>query len=146
MFWHLPSAWAHSHEDAEASAGPKLENLLAATLEGVEGNDVVVSRVTLPAHTALPKHWHPGEEFAYVIEGEVTLYGWEVQAVAPKSVTRIKNRSLRVFDFTAIPDLTNSWKCNTKIGPVHKDSTGIIFLFGQLKESRTQLQKFRSTD
>jgi quercetin dioxygenase-like cupin family protein len=34
----------------------------------------VVSRVSLPPHTALPKHWHPGEEFAYVLEGSVTLW------------------------------------------------------------------------
>ena len=28
----------------------------------------------IPANTSLPKHWHPGEEFAYVIEGSVTLW------------------------------------------------------------------------
>ena len=54
--------------------GLKLENLLKAKLEGVAGTEVVVSKVQIPANTSLPKHWHPGEEFAYVIEGSVTLW------------------------------------------------------------------------
>ena len=33
-----------------------------------------MSRVEIPANTSLPKHWHPGEEFAYVLEGSVTLW------------------------------------------------------------------------
>ena len=52
----------------------KLENLLSTPLEGVQGTEVIVSRVTIPANTTLPKHWHPGEEFAYIIEGSVTLW------------------------------------------------------------------------
>jgi len=57
----------------EAAAGPgvKLESLLTAQLEGVEGTEVIVSRVVLPPDTGLPRHWHPGEEFAYVLEGSV---------------------------------------------------------------------------
>ncbi len=52
----------------------KLENLLSAQLEGVTGTEVIVSRVTIPANTSLPKHWHPGEEFAYILEGSVVLW------------------------------------------------------------------------
>ena len=63
---------AHTH--AKAPAGVKLENLMKEVLERVEGTEVIVSRVTIPPNTALPKHWHPGEEFAYVIEGTVTLW------------------------------------------------------------------------
>lgn len=51
-----------------------LNNLLSAELEGVEGTEVIVSHVTIPPNTSLPKHWHPGEEFAYVLEGSVTLW------------------------------------------------------------------------
>ena len=53
--------------------GLKLENLLSSKLEGVPGTEVIVSRVDVPPDTSLPKHWHPGEEFAYVLEGSVTL-------------------------------------------------------------------------
>ena len=40
---------------------------------GVEGKEIIVSRVSFPPHTELPWHWHPGEEFFYVIEGSITL-------------------------------------------------------------------------
>jgi quercetin dioxygenase-like cupin family protein len=52
----------------------KLEDLMTSRLEGVENTEVVVSRVTIPPNTSLPKHWHPGEEFAYVLEGTVILW------------------------------------------------------------------------
>ncbi|WP_241905702.1 cupin domain-containing protein [Vibrio breoganii] len=52
----------------------KSETLLSSLLEGAPGTEVIVSRVTIPPNTSLPKHWHPGEEFAYIIEGSVTLW------------------------------------------------------------------------
>ena len=66
---------ALSHrDDSNAKPGPKLETLLKAELEGVDNTEVIVSRVTIPPNTTLPKHWHPGEEFAYILEGSVTLW------------------------------------------------------------------------
>lgn len=55
-------------------SGPKLETLMKAVLEGVDGTEVIISRVTLPPNTSLPKHWHPGEEFGYILEGSVVLW------------------------------------------------------------------------
>jgi len=52
----------------------KLENLLSTPLAGVNGTEVIVSRVAIPANTTLAKHWHPGEEFAYILEGSVVLW------------------------------------------------------------------------
>ena len=59
----------------ELSAAPELmlETLLSTQLDGVEGTEVIVSRVLMPPNTALPKHWHPGEEFAYVLDGSTIL-------------------------------------------------------------------------
>lgn len=54
--------------------GPRVENLLKAKLEAVAGTEVLLSKVQIPANTSLPEHWHPGEEFAYVMEGSVTLW------------------------------------------------------------------------
>lgn len=59
---------------AGGNQGLKLENLLTSRLEGAEGIEVIVSHVTIPANTSLPKHWHPGEEFAYILEGSVVLW------------------------------------------------------------------------
>ena len=56
-----------------ASGPPKLETLMRSALERVSDTEVIVSRVTLAPGTVLPKHWHPGEEFAYLLKGSVTL-------------------------------------------------------------------------
>ena len=68
-----------------------MENLLKAQLEGAKGTEVVVSRVSIPANTSLPKHWHPGEEFAYVIKGSVTLWqkGKEDQLIRAGEVVKV---------------------------------------------------------
>lgn len=55
------------------TASVQAENLLRESITGVEGKEIIVSRVSFPPHTELPWHWHPGEEFFYVIEGSVTL-------------------------------------------------------------------------
>lgn len=68
---------AGNHEQVpvtEAPSGPNLETLLKAQLDGFEGGEVIVSRVTIPPHTSLPKHWHPGEEFAYILAGSCYLW------------------------------------------------------------------------
>lgn len=54
--------------------GLKLENMLRSQLEAINGTEVIVSRVSIPPHSSLPKHWHPGEEFAYILDGSVTLW------------------------------------------------------------------------
>ena len=56
-----------------AAHSVQAENLLREPLLGVDGKEIIVSRVSFPPHTVLPWHWHPGEEFFYVIEGSVTL-------------------------------------------------------------------------
>ena len=50
------------------------QDLLTRQLEGVEGTEVITSITTVPPYTTLPKHWHPGEEFAYVLEGSFVLW------------------------------------------------------------------------
>ena len=52
----------------------QLKTLMKAQLDGVKGTEVIVSNVQIPANTTLPKHWHPGEEFVYILEGSVTLW------------------------------------------------------------------------
>lgn len=70
-----PAAIAHeAAPEGDTTTGLNLENLLRSELEGFEGAEVIVSRVTMPPHTTLPKHWHPGEEFAYILEGSAVLW------------------------------------------------------------------------
>ncbi|MDH5675849.1 MAG: cupin domain-containing protein [Myxococcales bacterium] len=58
---------------AQGTSAPKLENLLRSQLARVSDTEVIVSRVTLAPGAALPKHWHPGEEFAFILEGSVSV-------------------------------------------------------------------------
>ena len=52
----------------------KMDNLMTSQLQAVEGTEGIVSRVEIPPNTTLPKHWHPGEEFAYVLQGSVIVW------------------------------------------------------------------------
>ena len=72
----LAGTWfAQTSTADELSSTPELmlETLLSTTLDGVDGTEIIVSRVVMPPHTTLPRHWHPGEEFAYVLEGSTIL-------------------------------------------------------------------------
>ena len=71
-FTAVCSTIGNAAEPAAASS-VQAENLLREPILGVEGKEIIVSRVSFPPHTELPWHWHPGEEFFYVIEGSVTL-------------------------------------------------------------------------
>ena len=51
----------------------KIVNLLRDSLELGEGIEVIISYVELPKATTLPYHYHPGEEFAYILEGSGEL-------------------------------------------------------------------------
>ena len=59
--------------ESPPTASIQAENLLRESIAGVEGKEVIVRRVSFPPHTELPWHWHPGEEFFYVISGSITL-------------------------------------------------------------------------
>ena len=50
------------------------KELLKTQLDIWEEGEVIVSYVEAPAGYELKKHYHPGEEFAYVIEGSATVW------------------------------------------------------------------------
>ncbi len=54
---------------------PKVEikSLHEGALTGVDGKDVVVKHFTLPAGYVGGKHFHSGDVFVYVLEGELTI-------------------------------------------------------------------------
>ena len=62
-----------NNEALKAAVQMKFEDLMTEKLQGVENTEVVVSITTVPPHTTLPKHWHPGEEFAYILDGSIVL-------------------------------------------------------------------------
>jgi len=62
-------------------------------LEGVEGKEMVVIIVELAPGAAVPKHYHPGPEYLYVLEGTLA----HVHAGGPL-------RMMRAGDFAFDPD------------------------------------------
>ena len=52
----------------------KMETLTRNSIEFAEGVEVILSRVAIPAGTTLPLHYHPGQEFIYLLAGSGTLH------------------------------------------------------------------------
>ncbi len=61
---------AHHHEHEETLRPPPGSNLMMrGPITISDGLEVIISDVVIPAGATVPRHYHPGEEFVYVIEG-----------------------------------------------------------------------------
>jgi len=76
-----------------SQAKSKVTNLLHDALsdEFTPGREVLVDLVEIPANTSLDRHWHPGEEFHYYLEGtpRVQVDGGEVRQPALGTVGHV---------------------------------------------------------
>ena len=56
-------------------AQPDIKTLMKQALaeEFTPGREILMDLVEIPPNTALERHWHPGEEFHYYLEGEVEV-------------------------------------------------------------------------
>ena len=59
------STHSHTHSDLPPGSNEMLRSAIAAA----DGLEVIISDVIIPAGATVPRHYHPGEEFVYVIEG-----------------------------------------------------------------------------
>ena len=59
---------------ASAADALKIENLMRTELQVAEGVEVIVSVIEIGPDFTLPKHYHPGEEFVYLLEGSATVW------------------------------------------------------------------------
>lgn len=52
-----------------------LKNLMHKSLteEFCPGKEIIVGYVEIPPNTTMDRHWHPGEEFQYYLEGRVEI-------------------------------------------------------------------------
>lgn len=55
--------------NAESKPRPGSNQMLRAPITTADGLEVIVSDVVIPPNKTVPRHYHPGEEFLYVIEG-----------------------------------------------------------------------------
>ena len=59
-----------SSSDSEGYKPPPGSNqMLRAPITIADGLEVIISDVVIPPNGTVPRHYHPGEEFIYVIEG-----------------------------------------------------------------------------
>jgi quercetin dioxygenase-like cupin family protein len=56
-----------------AQGGPKFTTILKTDLEGLPGMEATMSFVELAPGVQSAKHYHPGYEFAYILEGHGVL-------------------------------------------------------------------------
>ena len=59
---------------AQAADAVMIENLMRAESQVAEGVEIIVSVVEIGPNFSLPKHYHPGEEYVYVLEGSATVW------------------------------------------------------------------------
>ena len=52
----------------------RLETLMKTPLALDENIELTISYVEIGPDLSLPKHYHPGEEYVYLLEGEATLW------------------------------------------------------------------------
>ncbi len=83
----------------------KVKSLHEGTLTGVDSKTVIIKHFTLPAGHVGGKHFHPGDVFVYVLEGELTIEtekgmltvpAGELYPEVPGMVMRGKNLSTSV--------------------------------------------------
>ena len=73
---------------------PGSHEMLCAPIEASDGLEVLISDVVIPANGTVPLHYHPGEEFLYIIEGSA-LHREDGQA----------DRELKAGDSYVIPPM-----------------------------------------
>ena len=59
--------------EKETQTSLQMQTFLRETLALAQDVEVVMSYLEIPKNTTLPMHFHPGEEFAYVLEGSGVL-------------------------------------------------------------------------
>jgi quercetin dioxygenase-like cupin family protein len=66
----LPFTYAQARQETEATRPPPGSNeMLRSPLSALPGAEVIVSDVVIPPNAQVARHYHPGEEFLYLIEG-----------------------------------------------------------------------------
>lgn len=76
----------------------RMNNLLQKPLspDFTPGREVVVSLVEIPPGGSIERHWHPGEEFHYYLEGDptITIDGQPPYSPAPGAVGHVPYQRL----------------------------------------------------
>lgn len=80
----------------------QINNLLRDSIGLAEDVEVVMSYVEVPKNSTLPTHWHPGEEFVYMLEGggEVFFNDGSSRVVRAGDVAKVPLKFVHRFSTT----------------------------------------------
>lgn len=101
----LGTAYSLEVQAAEYKPKAEVKTLHEGALAGVDGKTVIIKHFTVPAGFVGGKHFHPGNVFVYVLEGEITVEtdkgsltvrAGELYPEVPGMVMRAKNQSTSV--------------------------------------------------
>jgi quercetin dioxygenase-like cupin family protein len=106
--------WGIQRASAQAPAGFKRVELSRHDISK-PNTEAVTARAEFQPGAAVPKHTHPGEEVAYILEGEITL---EVDGKPPQA--------LKAGDTFFLPANTVHAAKNTGKGPAAVLSTYLV--------------------
>ena len=76
----------------------KRTELMKSAIAGMEGKEAVIYMAELPPGAAAGKHTHPGEEFAYILDGALTLEPQGQEAKTYKAGEVFHNPAKMVHD------------------------------------------------
>lgn len=75
---------------------PGSNEILREKISIADGLEIIVSDVVIPANATVPRHYHPGEEFLYVLEGSAVqveqgkpdrvLSAGDAYVIAPRAI------------------------------------------------------------
>ena len=95
------AAHAHDQSDKKSSEAehlppPGSNEMLRSPITIADGLEVIISDVVIPPNATVPAHYHPGEEFLYVISGSAVhieegkpdqiLEAGDAYAIPPRAV------------------------------------------------------------
>jgi len=91
----------HSHDEEvlDEIQALQIKNLLRDSLGLQEDIEIIVSHLEVPKKTSLPTHYHPGEEFVYVLQGsgELFLDGAPKKLVKAGDVVKVPLKKIHNF-------------------------------------------------
>lgn len=81
----IPVAFHAGMSHGASGQKSKVTTLLQRALaeDFTPGREVLVDLVEIPPHAALDRHWHPGEEFHYYLEGEPVVQIGDAEPARP---------------------------------------------------------------
>lgn len=86
----------------------KSEKLMQTRLAVAPNTEIIINKVYIPPNVTLPKHWHPGEEFIYILDGSAIVWQKGKKDIQKTKGEVMKIDYKQVHNATGGPDGANA--------------------------------------